>query len=503
MIAQGYAGLEDRLDLLGSTESVVVNHNPLPVLSSLRLALAPGAYIGASFLLTGAGFFAKKTRHLAIGFGVSGILFALLASDLVARNLAPLVDSIRLGDVYAHLPFRMIHVVHMCVALLAMMGWEAFLKERLWDYRLRMLVPGALIGLVLLPLLGAGFRTFLFLMGAGLILAVLIAATGRNLSVAVLLAVVVALELSAVALIGQNEGPTRPPPALGPHDPTFKGDPLLAKSEPNVDIGSYIAGTELMKGVPRGEGRLTNTNTVTMPQALYLEVESAEGYSSTQLDRYWKFTRELTLQKDNYNVTNFTGLPPTVREHLDVGWVISKTSVEGGLVVASSPATSESLYRVTDRPGRAELVGSWNVESTEAAREHVTDPGWSTTQPVVVEQDPGIAQSNRISGTVRVEAPSVNETVVEVTSDSDGLLVVRNMFHEGWAATIDGRPADVIPADYLNQAVAVPAGEHTVELTYSDPSVLPGVAITLLALTSLLVAAIALRRRESRVSEGS
>jgi uncharacterized membrane protein YfhO len=42
------------------------------------------------------------------------------------------------------------------------------------------------------------------------------------------------------------------------------------------------------------------------------------------------------------------------------------------------------------------------------------------------------------------------------------------VFDRNWSATVDGRPAPVLLTDYLMQGVPVPAGTHTVDLTYRD-----------------------------------
>jgi uncharacterized membrane protein YfhO len=68
------------------------------------------------------------------------------------------------------------------------------------------------------------------------------------------------------------------------------------------------------------------------------------------------------------------------------------------------------------------------------------------------------------------------------------MLLVRTAFDPNWRATVDGRPAPILPADSVVQAVQVPAGRHVVALAYDDPSVGHGLLGTGLVLALLLLA---------------
>jgi hypothetical protein len=65
------------------------------------------------------------------------------------------------------------------------------------------------------------------------------------------------------------------------------------------------------------------------------------------------------------------------------------------------------------------------------------------------------------------------------------VVVVLQSYTRDWAATIDGRPVPVVPADLQFQAVAVPAGAHQVSLTYAPSAVWQGEIITVTCLVLL------------------
>ncbi len=78
-------------------------------------------------------------------------------------------------------------------------------------------------------------------------------------------------------------------------------------------------------------------------------------------------------------------------------------------------------------------------------------------------------------------------------------MLVRNPWDENWHATLDGKPVPLLHADYVMQGVAVPAGTHTLDLTYRDPAIGVGLWISGTAWMLLLVAFLVLRRRTKPV----
>jgi len=96
-----------------------------------------------------------------------------------------------------------------------------------------------------------------------------------------------------------------------------------------------------------------------------------------------------------------------------------------------------------------------------------------------------VLRAERGTSTVRVEAEA----------DGPALLVVQDAFWPGWRASVDGRPTEILAADYLVRAVRFPPGRHTLEMTYDPPELRLGLALSAVgALLSLLLAAYALRR---------
>lgn len=55
---------------------------------------------------------------------------------------------------------------------------------------------------------------------------------------------------------------------------------------------------------------------------------------------------------------------------------------------------------------------------------------------------------------------------LKTRADGARLLLIAENFFPNWQAVVDGQPAEILRADYVWQAVYLPAGEHQVELRY-------------------------------------
>jgi hypothetical protein len=91
-------------------------------------------------------------------------------------------------------------------------------------------------------------------------------------------------------------------------------------------------------------------------------------------------------------------------------------------------------------------------------------------------------------GTVAITKYSPNELTYSFNSTSEQLTVFSEIWYGpdlGWEATIDGQPADLIRTNYLLRGLRVPAGQHTITMTFAPSSFFTGKAISMVC--SLLI----------------
>jgi hypothetical protein len=116
------------------------------------------------------------------------------------------------------------------------------------------------------------------------------------------------------------------------------------------------------------------------------------------------------------------------------------------------------------------------------------------------EVDPVVASS---SGVEHVAIMSKDEDALTavVRVDAAGLVVFSEIYEQGWAAYVDGEPEAVLRTNHALRGVAVPAGEHTIELRYEPASLRIGLwtsGITSIAVAIVLTAAIRQRCTDAR-----
>jgi uncharacterized membrane protein YfhO len=78
-----------------------------------------------------------------------------------------------------------------------------------------------------------------------------------------------------------------------------------------------------------------------------------------------------------------------------------------------------------------------------------------------------------------------------VESEQGGVVVFSEIYYPGWQATIDGEKVEIARANYVLRALEMPAGTHTVVMTFDPASIHVTERIAFAALILLAVAVVA------------
>lgn len=89
-----------------------------------------------------------------------------------------------------------------------------------------------------------------------------------------------------------------------------------------------------------------------------------------------------------------------------------------------------------------------------------------------------------------------NRLTIETNADKAGVLIVSEIHHPGWQATVDGQPYQIFTADYLLRGVILPEGKHRVEMVYRPATVQIGGLISFATLALLI--GLAIRTQQNR-----
>lgn len=97
----------------------------------------------------------------------------------------------------------------------------------------------------------------------------------------------------------------------------------------------------------------------------------------------------------------------------------------------------------------------------------------------------------------QIDEYKADRVTVSVALDAPGYLVLTDLFHPGWKATVDEQATEILPANLALRAVPLTAGQHVVKFTYECPGQKLGLSLSAAALIGLLISTAAAARRRS------
>ncbi len=137
-------------------------------------------------------------------------------------------------------------------------------------------------------------------------------------------------------------------------------------------------------------------------------------------------------------------------------------------------------------------IPAWDHED---AWRRIHRPDFDPATTVVLEGGPSLSGPAEATE-AQVVRYETDEVEIAVETPTAGILVLSDPFYPGWRATVDGRPAEILRANYAFRAVAVPAGRHIVTMTFRPMTWYIGLGIGgLTTLAVLLTGGIAFIRR--------
>ncbi len=92
-------------------------------------------------------------------------------------------------------------------------------------------------------------------------------------------------------------------------------------------------------------------------------------------------------------------------------------------------------------------------------------PAADLRSTVLLERPPAGATPRR-PGQVHIASYRNTEVILEADSPDGGFLVLNDLWHPWWLAEVDGKPAEILRANVLFRAVAVPPGRHRVHFVF-------------------------------------
>jgi hypothetical protein len=211
---------------------------------------------------------------------------------------------------------------------------------------------------------------------------------------------------------------------------------------------------------------------------MVFDIASAGGYHPAKLQSYEEFIGALRYslesgRLDLASMMNVRYLVSGVRlaDHpgLRVAWV--------GRDYEGQP---RAIYENLQARPRAWIADHYRVETREETLAIMAEGEVDLGRTAILEREPAIAPVAGDSvAAVTVVSPGPGEPEYRVTLDRPGLLVVSEVYYKDWKAAVDGQPAELLRANHVLRAVALPAGTHRVSFHYDATIVREAAAISI------------------------
>ena len=459
-------------------------------------------YLGVSVLILAVlGFGAvRMTRHRSFArFWLGTMLVALLWALGNSTPFFHLVYAIVPGTKFFRAPSTIIYLVGLSIAVFAALGVERVLAR---EYSRRFLIGwGAAAAVLLLlgvaggltsmasavalpqqadrvpenaPALAIGsVRSFL---AAAATLAVLLAMLSGRLrakQTAWALTAVIALDLWSIERLYWQFSP--PAAQLFASDPII--DSLKAVKEPSRVLAIQLS--------PETDARRDPYLSTQSNGLMVHGIRQVVGYHGNSIGRYSDLIDGRQL------------VQPQVWHLLNVRYLITDADsvpLDGikrlAGPVKNSAGSSEYLYQLPGDNAYAWVAPVIVKAGDASVLATVLDPRFDATRVALVDSaapvnGPPIAAMPPATGIeVHTVSYAPGHVVLELANPAPAgsALVVSENYYPGWVATVDGKPAPVVRADYSLMGVVLQAGARRAELTFTSPAYHRGKSLTLLAL---------------------
>ncbi|HEX4384455.1 MAG TPA: hypothetical protein VH083_15945, partial [Myxococcales bacterium] len=263
----------------------------------------------------------------------------------------------------------------------------------------------------------------------------------------------------------------------------FESHRLFAHSqpealEPHPDYAQLISGADHRVA---SAGR----NALIVGWAASLRVRLISGYEPLSLrhyQRYFELLRRNSAALGPPNVwTDLDGIARwDLLDQLGVRWVVAEAQARPPAhleLVRTFPAQPElffysgvfhrdlAVYRNPAELPPARLMGEVTAVADEDAAVAALRRLDARRTAVVEGQAPADAPLEQ-GETASVESFRPGALAIVARAARERLLLVSEVWHPGWSATLDGQPASILKADVALMGVVVPAGEHRVSLRF-------------------------------------
>ena len=237
---------------------------------------------------------------------------------------------------------------------------------------------------------------------------------------------------------------------------------------------SFVALTEADQEILKDKSyyRVYNLESPFLEARTSYHHHSIGGYHGAKLRRYLDFYDSCLIKQTQQMINDFRQNKIDFTKYSAMNMLNIRYFVYG--------PQRDNIFYNTAANGSAWFVGD-AVKVNSPAEELATVCSVNTKTTAVIDASkfsiPKIDYDSTASLSLKEYAPPFLK--YESKSQVNGLAVFSEIYYPGWKATIDGKEAQILRADYLLRALEVPAGNHTIEMRFEPRAYMVGNKVTI------------------------
>lgn len=224
---------------------------------------------------------------------------------------------------------------------------------------------------------------------------------------------------------------------------------------------------------------------------LFLGLYEVQGYDPIQLERYVAFIRAINDKGQDYHTAFVSdeGVDSPLFDLLNVRYLVVDASLP---LDRADVVTLTAGFEVVARTERvviyargAALPHAWIVHDVRRVEPDTALPllvagAVAPYQTALVEHDiPAVAPvADPQADRAEVRGYGADRITIAVETTAPGLLIVSEIFADGWRAYVDGTPTAIVPVHHALRGVPLPAGDRIVEMRYEPTALRAGLWIS-------------------------
>lgn len=237
-------------------------------------------------------------------------------------------------------------------------------------------------------------------------------------------------------------------------------------------------------------------------------VDDIGFFDSIMLARPYRTIMSLADAPPNLNVQTFNGSEISSRALAALGVKYVLTTAQRDDLKKEGQLGDMTIYSVPFPSQRAEFFDNDHLLYLSSERIHtlLRNPKIDLRTVLLLPHEArhadtkgSVVNSSQLA-MVEYRRPDSDHIECTVMTDRNGYLRIIESWDPGWSATVDGKPAPIVPA--LDALIAVPIGpgRHEVRLIYRTPGAAIGQAVSILslALLCILMWKASVRRRQKQ-----